>query len=87
MIRLHDEVESERNALQQGLDTERAERSATAGKLAASQAEAKAAVARADDLQWREAALQDQLKEVRDELRQARTATALDQPPPPRSGE
>lgn len=68
MIRLHDDLETARDALQQALDTERAEHRATAGQLAACQVEAKAAAARADDLQRREGELRAEFKERAEDL-------------------
>lgn len=70
MTRYHDDLKTERDKLHNTLATERA---ALAGKLATAEAEAKAAITRADDLKRREADLQAQLREVRDELRHART--------------
>ena len=63
MIGLHDEVESDRDALQTALDTERTAHSATAAQLAACQADARAAVARAEELQRREGELRTDFKE------------------------
>lgn len=68
MIALHDEVESERDALQQSLDAERAAHSATAGQLAACQAEGRAAVARAEEVQRREGELRADFRERAAEL-------------------
>jgi len=81
----HDALETERNDLQNKLATERTEHATLAGKLATSEAQTKAAVARADDLQQREKDLQSQLKELRAELRQMRTMPT-EQPTPPAAG-